>query len=517
MRISRCTRCDQLIEYDASYEGEEVLCPACDNITRLQEIPPDELPDLDVPEDASEDSRPPRAPLRIAADSIPKPDHDPVAPLKADEVNDSDLRGPGKLEDEPAPLDRDAPISERIGSKRKSKSLNNGKAVSMPEGTLPEIKILEGADSVAFFGGDSSSDRDDTITIPAKVAIPIILLLALGVLAIKFWPEKDHQAEGRERTMEMRAQIEQQMAELRASVDPIKPEPVPDPVGTSGASPMPTESLSELVKRGPDMQRTQRAFVGTNVVTVEFPELPRVIQRSVTKYEDQAYQTYVETALQVPYRLFGDTVFDLRTLGFALRRGMTAFTNNWQLVGGVVTRRTDEGLFLRLDRRYFLDSRIVFIEKFPSSLGFVADLPLGVLGRKTDSRELEVSDGEKKTVEVYQFGSMPSKPMIEIVQMKALEREKIVRNRIAAVERKKAEDTKAEEDARKRANDKRAVAYLQKRVAQGSASALYSLGVRHLDGSGVPKNRNEAVRLIREAAKKGVSQAKKKLKELGEK
>jgi hypothetical protein len=39
MPVSQCTRCDQLIEYDASHEGDEVLCPACDNITRLKPLP----------------------------------------------------------------------------------------------------------------------------------------------------------------------------------------------------------------------------------------------------------------------------------------------------------------------------------------------------------------------------------------------------------------------------------------------------------------------------------------------
>ncbi|MGB0578906.1 MAG: tetratricopeptide repeat protein, partial [Limisphaerales bacterium] len=397
---------------------------------------------------------------------------------------------------------------------RKSKTLNEGKAVSLPDGAPAEIKILEGIDSVAFFGGDSATPRDDSITIPAKVAIPIILLLFLLVLAIKFWPERDHQAEGREQTIEMRAQIEQRMADLRASVDPVKPDPESEPVGSnSSSSSMPVPSLTELIQEGRATQRSQ-AFVGTNVVTVEFPALPETILRSVTKYEDAAYQIYVETALQVPYRLFGDTVFDLRTLGFALRRGMTEFTNNWQLVGGGVTRRTGEGLFLRLDSRYFLESRVVYVDKFPPTLELVADASIGVLGRKSGTREMEVSEGETKTVEVYAFGSMPSKAMVDIVQMKALEREKLVRNEIASVERKKAEKTHAEEEAKKRANDQRAVAYLRRRIKQGSASALYSLGVRHLDGSGVPKNRNEAIRLIREAARKGVSQAKKKLKEL---
>ncbi len=31
-----CTRCGQHIEYENSYEGEEVICPGCDNITMLK-------------------------------------------------------------------------------------------------------------------------------------------------------------------------------------------------------------------------------------------------------------------------------------------------------------------------------------------------------------------------------------------------------------------------------------------------------------------------------------------------
>jgi len=41
MPKSACSRCQQNIEYDASYEGQEVVCPSCDNITILKSNEPD--------------------------------------------------------------------------------------------------------------------------------------------------------------------------------------------------------------------------------------------------------------------------------------------------------------------------------------------------------------------------------------------------------------------------------------------------------------------------------------------
>jgi len=70
-----CTRCGQHIEYDAAYEGQEVICPGCDNITMLKAaaaIPPATQPP------------PPGSPAPAKpAVPTPKPAPRPAAPQKA--------------------------------------------------------------------------------------------------------------------------------------------------------------------------------------------------------------------------------------------------------------------------------------------------------------------------------------------------------------------------------------------------------------------------------------------------
>jgi len=515
MRISRCTRCDQLIEYDDAHEGEEVLCPGCDNITRLKEIPPGELPPLDGAADGEDSSGAgrPRAPMRIPADELPKPAEDPVAPKTPAEEGE---RGPGRARREAEEAKAREPAKDDPGpSVRKVQPVGGLSADKIPPGQMPEIRIVEGTDSISFFGGDTgdSADGKRTITLRPNLAIAIILLLVGIVLYIKFGPtEKNKAARAQKATMEMRASIEARKAAMRAepvvlpSVPPPADEPAPVPMNAPVSRPMVEVSMDDS-SGGSSTPR---------LVEVTFPALPKVIRRTVDDYQDQAYQAYVESALSMPYRLFENTVTDLRTLGFALKQGMTEFDENWRLIGGLVAGRQDDGLLLRLDRRYFTDGTYVLVSGFPAAIEVQKNMAVGMLVRKLASREIELPDGKKEIVATFEFGLLPSRKMIEVVDEQARIREARNREKLKALAKEKADEEAAAMQKKKAANDRRAVEYLRRKVQEGSASAQYSLGMRYLEGAGVPENRAEALRLLKMAAKQNHYLARKKLKELGQ-
>ena len=251
------------------------------------------------------------------------------------------------------------------------------------------------------------------------------------------------------------------------------------------------------------------------MVEVTFPVLPPSIRRMVDDYQDEAFQSYAELGLSLPYRLFENTVTDLRTLGFALKRGMIEFDGGWRLVGGLVADTDDEGLLVRIDRRYFTDGTYVLVKDFPNAVAVKKNMAIGILGRKVDSVETKLPDGSKEIVSAYEFGLLPSKKMIEVVDEQAKLREVRNRQKLTALAKEKTDEEEAAMQKKKAANDRRAVEYLRKKVRDGSASAQYSLGMRYLEGSGVPANQGEGLRLLQMAAKQNHFMAKKKLKELG--
>ena len=519
MRISCCTRCDQLIEYDESYEGEEVLCPACDNITRLKEIPEEDLPSLEGADGArdsgAESDRRARAPLRISADEIPKPTDDPVAP-KTPTSKDGE-RGPAQARKEAAAHAAEEKKSDKGESEpviRKVKQVGGVSADKIPAGDMPEIRIVEGVDAISFFGGDQvdDSDRTRTITLRPNLAIGIILLLVGIVLYIKYGPtEKNKQAKTEKVTVEMRASIEERKAAMRAEplvlpspgppADEVQPTPMNAPV---------SRAMVEVSLPG-----EMESSATPKMVEVTFPVLPPSIRRMVDDYQDEAFQSYAELGLSLPYRLFENTVTDLRTLGFALKRGMIEFDGGWRLVGGLVADTDDEGLLVRIDRRYFTDGTYVLVKDFPNAVAVKKNMAIGILGRKVDSVETKLPDGSKEIVSAYEFGLLPSKKMIEVVDEQAKLREVRNRQKLTALAKEKTDEEEAAMQKKKAANDRRAVEYLRKKVRDGSASAQYSLGMRYLEGSGVPANQGEGLRLLQMAAKQNHFMAKKKLKELG--
>jgi len=65
-------------------------------------------------------------------------------------------------------------------------------------------------------------------------------------------------------------------------------------------------------------------------------------------------------------------------------------------------------------------------------------------------------------------------------------------------------------------NYSEALKWYELSVEQDCEEAQYRLGLMYLEGKGVPANKEEALRLLRFAAKNGYEDAAEKLEELGE-
>lgn len=522
MRISCCTRCDQLIEYEKAFEGEEVLCPACDNITRLVEIPEDKLPPLERAEsEASEGDgkRSSRMPLRISAEELPKPSDDLVAPMIPSD--DEGKRGPDQARKdaakERAEKGEEKPETGGLTSQQE-KARPSVPLDKIPEELMPEIRIVSGPESVSFFGDDDSDENEDEdgIQISQGRAIAIVCALAMIVLAIKYWPFGVDDAErSRQQTVDLRAEIARQTEAIRAQAEPLPPNPRPP---RSDLTLLPQQAIMTMTNRA--MVPVSASMSGDSStptkVEVYFPLLPKTIRVMVPGFRDEAYLTYVGSALAFPFRLFDNTVVDFRTLGYAIKRGMIAFDDEWQVLGGLVVDQRDEGVLLRLDQRYFPAGGQVFIVGYPRESELQENQGLGVIVKAIESREVELKGGQKIIVKAYDFGLTPSPKMIEVVQEQAMVRDRINREAKNAIARKKADEESAKVERKKAENDRRAVAYLRKRMKDGSASAQYSLGLRYLKGAGVPESREEGIRLLKAAAEQDHNTAKRKLKELGQ-
>jgi TPR repeat protein len=113
----------------------------------------------------------------------------------------------------------------------------------------------------------------------------------------------------------------------------------------------------------------------------------------------------------------------------------------------------------------------------------------------------------------------------EAALRKAMEPQLAESNRLAeiAAEREKAAEVLAKQKAEAEAAKKElrdrsqvnAIEFLKKRVAEGSISATYKLGLRYLEGDGVEIDKAEAIRLLKLAAERGDKKAAEKLQEFG--
>ena len=514
MRISRCTRCDQLIDYDAPYEGEEVLCPACDNITRLQEIPEAELPDIqgDEPlEEGADAFRKSRAPLRIqSADALPKPDADPVAPVKPSE--DSSQRGD---------------LRETAAKKEPDQEDSSKQSEESPP--QPELRILSGTDAEQILlnlhrenpkASDLLTAEGLRLQIPSPKKAFIILALLLfsaGALLYCFRPTEAKRRKAEQEDQDRRvAQIEHGST-IGAPTPRIQMQmPESDqPMGSGFAFGSGREDPAPGTARGMvsvggaagDQSATP------TVVEIQFATPPSSTKPNTSRAGDEAYRFFARLALEFRYRLFDNTVIDLHPLSQAINAGVTEFYDNWRLLGGTVARQTDEGLYLRLDERYFGRRRLVFVNHFPRVNGLAAGDNLGVLAKLAGIHNYKPENGAEERIENYEFGNLPSDRMIDLVKDEAKKREARIKHAMLQQAKKEEEKKSQQEAQKKRERDARVIAFLRKRVETGSASAQYSLGLRYLEGDGVPQDRNEGVRLLKESAKQGYVRAKKKIKD----
>lgn len=511
MRISQCTRCDQLIEYDEPYEGDEVLCPACDNITRLKEIPASELPDTAAEDfnDATEgDSRKSRAPLRIqSADALPKPDQDPVAPVKPSDADG--IRGDTSAAQ---PFDADLDV----------KPTESAKPPAQPEfkilaGTEAEKILLRIEDDASPRPTDLLTDNGLRLRLPfgrnTMIGIAVLLLL-LGLLAYALRPtDEDRQKDAQEELNRRMAAIEHVPAIVATPIprSQINTPTTDRPTGSGFAFGSGRDTSPPATERGMVSVTEAGKSSTPSVIEMSFSEPPTSITPNTTRFQDEAYSFFVGLAMELPYRLFDNTVVDLRGYAFAMRKGMTEFNGGWRLLGGTVAERTDDGLYLRIDPRYFGNRRVVYIKDFPKVNGLSQDANFAVIGRLNGVHKYRPNGGAEATIENFEFGHLPSDRMIDLVKDEASKREAQVRQ--AMVTKARDEEKKAaEKEAQKKAErDARVIAFLEKRVKDGSASAQFSLGVRYLEGDGVPKNRREGIRLLKASAKQGYPRAKNKI------
>ena len=185
-----------------------------------------------------------------------------------------------------------------------------------------------------------------------------------------------------------------------------------------------------------------------------------------------------------------------KTILLNRRDRMTKPLIEWDLKYGSVLSIADEGILID-----FRDD-IFFLVNYPKQV--ISDQRIEVYAVEFGTYKYNTVGGSSRTVRSFDYGQLPTPEELAEIQRKGME-----------IAKAKAMAATKARDAKKAAADKRAVEFLKKRVAQGSASAAYKLGVRYLEGDGVETNKAEAVRLLTLAANEGDKKAQEKLKEQG--
>jgi hypothetical protein len=254
----------------------------------------------------------------------------------------------------------------------------------------------------------------------------------------------------------------------------------------------------------------------TQVLKIEFPELPPTVAPNPVRMNDETYQQFVSVAFRAPYRLFGNTVTDLRSLDYAVRNGVIHFPGGWNFFAARVESKLDNALVARLLKTYHGRDELIYLTNVPGLGGVDRSEQIGFLARSNGTFVMPQGSSVQpvRPLKAYDFGGNPSAPMIARVEEAAAKRGASMRaerdNAASAAEGKR----KKEQEKKKAASDRRAVAYLERRIKQGYSSAEYSLGLRYLDGRGVAEDRAKGMKLLESAARKKNNLAARKLKEL---
>ncbi len=251
-------------------------------------------------------------------------------------------------------------------------------------------------------------------------------------------------------------------------------------------------------------------------LNVEFPQLPETVAPNQARLQDQRYQEYVQVGFMMPYRLFGNTVVDLRSLSYAVRHGVMNFPDGWNFLAAKVESKQTRALVARLDPQYHGEARLVYLTNAPGLESLQLEADIGVLAKARGRHQVQAGAavGPVSTMDAYDFGTVPSDLMIARAQEEATKRDAALRAERAKVMQAAADKQRKEAEERKMAKDRRAVASLERRIKQGSSSAEYSLGLRYLNGLGVPKDKAKGMKLLESAARKKNTLAIRKLKEL---
>jgi Zn-finger nucleic acid-binding protein len=249
---------------------------------------------------------------------------------------------------------------------------------------------------------------------------------------------------------------------------------------------------------------------------IEFPQLPPTVAPNPVRKNDESYQQFVTVAFREPYRLFGNTVTDLRPLDYAVRNGVTQFAGGWNFFAAQVESKLENALVARLIGTYHGAEDLIYLTNAPG-LEFVKPADrIGFFARAKGAFQLPQGATVQpvRAMKAYDFGGNPSALMIERVNEAAAKRDAGMRADRDKVAREAEAKRRKEQGEKKAASDRRAVAYLEKRIKQGSASAEYSLGLRYLEGRGVAKSQSKGMKLLESAARKKNNLAVRKLAEL---
>lgn len=148
-------------------------------------------------------------------------------------------------------------------------------------------------------------------------------------------------------------------------------------------------------------------------------------------------------------------------------------------------------------------------------LGLVGCFTTAYLAGKAVVSTVEIMEEAEQDYESRKRQKINQQRAAEEAQQKAAkkaEEERVLA--IAMAEEAERQRLAAAAKAKADAANLKSVEFLKKRVAQGSISAAYKLGIRYLEGDGVETNKTEAIRLLKLAAAEGDKKAVEKLKEV---
>jgi hypothetical protein len=220
-----------------------------------------------------------------------------------------------------------------------------------------------------------------------------------------------------------------------------------------------------------------------------------------------------------PIRRSGGTIFDLQPAfayetNFAVRR-LHQFERpfpDWKVVYGHVQQVLQDGLLVRAKPTFGNVEGLIYLTNHPAESVIVDGNPVACFARENGRYQYVSVLGGGKTIPSFDYGSIPPKAEIDaaLESSKRIEELRQERIRNAVQVHQSAAKQKLHEA------DRRLLAFQMQQATNGNPSFQYELGLRYLSGNGVQGNTNEALRWLREAARRGYKPAEEKLKNIPE-